>query len=217
MWSLETLQRWYDPADPVDGIDHIRRVVALAERIAVAEGADIEIVQATAYLHDASDRGKEGINARKDHHLTAARLAGEILCQADWEESRIAVVQHCIRGHRFRNYQEAPKTLEAQVVFDADKLDAIGAVDVARAIARSTQKGLPFYASPSSLFLETRVLAEQEIHSAYHEYWLKLRHLKERLFTQTARQLAAERQTVMSTFFEALQAEARIVPNEFLS
>ncbi|MCX8063502.1 MAG: HD domain-containing protein [Anaerolineales bacterium] len=215
MWSLEILQRWYDPADPVHGIDHIRRVVALAEQIAEAEGADLEIVRAAAYLHDAADRKQEDSAPRKDHHLVAAELAGEVLRQAGWNEARIAAVQHCIRSHRFRNSQEAPQTLEAQVVFDADKLDAIGAVGVARAIARAMQKGMPFYAPPSSLFLDTGVLAEQETHSAYHEYWFKLRHLKERLFTPTAHRLAVERQTAMIAFFEALQAEAGIFPNGF--
>lgn len=208
MWNLETLQSWYDPEDPVHGLDHIRRVVALAERIAVAEGANLEIVRAAAYLHDAADRRKEYPSARQDHHLTAAELAGEILRQMDWDELRVTAVQHCIRAHRFRNSQEAPQTLEAKVVFDADKLDAIGAVGVARAIARSTQKGLPFYFPPSSLFLATGVLETGEVHSAYHEYWFKLRHLKERLFTPTAHQLAIERQDVMDAFFKALQNEA---------
>lgn len=215
MWSFETLQHWYDPADPVHGIDHIWRVVALAEQIAKAEGADLEIVRAAAYLHDAADHEQEGSVSRKDHHLVAAQLAGGILRRAGWDEARIAAVQHCIRAHRFRNSQEAPQTLEAKVVFDANKLDAIGAVGVVRAIARSMQKGLPFYAPPSSLFLESGVLTEQEVHSAYHEYWFKLRHLKDRLFTPTARQLAAERQKVMTVFFEALQDEAGIFSNRF--
>ncbi len=214
MWNAEDLQRWYDPADPVHGVAHIQRVAALAERIATAEGADREIVRAAAYLHDATERQEVDPLDRKDHHLTAARLAAEILRQAGWAEERIAAVQHCIRAHRFRNSQEAPQTLEAKVVFDADKLDAIGAIGVARAIARSIQKGLPIYNPPSSLFLESGVLAKGEIHSAYHEYWFKLRHLKERLFTPTARQLAAERQSILVAFFEALQAEASIAADE---
>ncbi len=211
MWTLETLQRWYDPADPVHGIDHIRRVVALGEIITQAEGADIDIVRAAAYLHDAVDRQRGIAIPRQDHHLAAAQLAGEVLRQAGWNDRRIAAVQHCIRAHRFRSSQEAPQTIEAKVLFDADKLDAIGAVGVARAIGRAMQKGLPFYTPPSSLFLEKGVLDTQEVHSAYHEYWFKLRHLRDRLFTQTARQLAEQRQAVMMAFFEALQAEASLI------
>ncbi len=210
MWNLETLQRWYDPDDPVHGIDHIQRVVALAEVIAVAEGADLEIVRAAAALHDAVDLQKKAPNPRQDHQLVAAELAGEVLRQAGWSQSRIHAVQHCIRAHRFRSSQEAPQTIEAKVLFDADKLDAIGAIGAARAIARAVQKGQPFYTPPSSLFLEHGVLEKQEAHSAYHEYWFKLRHLKDRLFTETARQLALERQAIMVAFFEALQADATL-------
>ena len=208
MWSLETLQRWYDPADPVHGSEHIRRVVALAEKIAAGEGAQMEIVCAAAFLHDAVDREQETFASRQEHHLVAAELAARVLSQAGWSEAQIAAVQHCIRSHRFRQSQEAPQTLEAKVVFDADKLDAIGAIGVGRAIARAIQKGLPVYAPPSSLFLETGVLDKGEMHSAYHEYWFKLRHLKDKLFTPTARQLAIQRQAVMTEFFEALQQEA---------
>ncbi|PWH19080.1 MAG: hypothetical protein DDG59_04170 [Anaerolineae bacterium] len=208
MFTLETLQRWYDPADPVHGVDHIRRVVALAEKIAAREGAQIEIVRAAAYLHDALDREQATSVSRKEHHLAAADLAARVLRQEGWSETMIAAVQHCILSHRFRHVQEPPQTLEAKVVFDADKLDAMGAFGVARAIARAVQKGMPIYAPPSSLFLERGVLAEQEAHSAYHEYWFKLRHLQERLFTSTARQLAIQRQAVMVAFFEALQREA---------
>ncbi len=210
MWSLETLQRWYDPADPVHGVEHILRVVALAEKIAAGEGAQMEIVRAAAYLHDAVDRERATVVSRKDHHLAAAELAAQVLKQAGWSEAQIAAVQHCIRSHRFRHPEEAAQTLEAKVVFDADKLDAIGAIGVARAIARAIQKGMPVYTPPSSLFLEKGVLEKDEKHSAYHEYWFKLRHLKDRLFTPTARQLAVERQAVMINFFEALQREAQL-------
>lgn len=210
MCSLETLLRWYDPADPVHGIEHIRRVVALAEKIAASEGAQMEIVRAAAYLHDAVDREQATFVSPQDHHLAAAELAARVLSQAGWSEAQIAAVQHCIRSHRFRHPQEAPQTLEAKVVFDADKLDAIGAIGVGRTIARAIQKGMPVYASPSSLFLEKGVLESNEMHSAYHEYWFKLRHLKDRLFTATARQLAIERQVVMVNFFEALQREVNL-------
>ncbi|MCS6907273.1 MAG: HD domain-containing protein [Anaerolineales bacterium] len=205
---MEALQQWYDPADPVHGIEHVRRVVALAEKIAAAEGADTEIVRVAAYLHDAVDKGQALPNGRQTHHLAAAQIAAHFLRQAGWDEARIAAVQHCIRAHRFRQGEETPQTLEAKVVFDADKLDALGAIGAARAIARAVQKGLPFYFPPSPRFLESGVLESQELHSAYHEYWYKLRRLKERLFTPTARRLAAERETIMNAFFEALKKEA---------
>jgi uncharacterized protein len=116
-------------------------------------------------------------------------------------------VQHCIRAHRFRDDSENPATLEARILFDADKLDAIGAIGVARAIGFAMQAGQPEYAHPSDLFLQTGQLDQGELHSAYHEYIYKLRKLKERLYTTTARRIATDRHRLMVAFFEQLAQE----------
>jgi uncharacterized protein len=116
-------------------------------------------------------------------------------------------VKHCIRAHRYRDRQEPPQTLEAKVLFDADKLDAIGAVGVARAIGYAIQAGQPAYAPPSAQFLETGELEPGEPHSAYHEYHFKLRRIKDRMLTATGRKMAVERHQVMAEFFERLARE----------
>jgi len=95
------------------------------------------------------------------------------------------------------------------VLFDADKLDAIGAVGAARAIAYAAQHDKPFYAEPSAAFLAHGELQPGEVHSAYHEHIFKLARLKARLYTQTARQMAEERHRVMAAFFARLQEEIR--------
>jgi uncharacterized protein len=130
-----------------------------------------------------------------------------VLARDGWPETRIQSVVLCIRSHRFRDPSERPATLEAQVLFDADKLDAIGAVGVARAIAYAAQHNKPFYTDPSPAFLERGELQPGEEHSAYHEHVFKLSRLKEHLFTQTARQIAEERHQVMAAFFDRLQDE----------
>jgi uncharacterized protein len=101
-----------------------------------------------------------------------------------------------------------PETLEARVLFDADKLDAIGAVGVARAIAFAVQAGRPVFAEPSRRFEQTGQTEAGELHSAYHEFIFKLRHLKERLYTTTGRQIAEERHRYMEDFFDRLREEA---------
>jgi len=117
-------------------------------------------------------------------------------------------VQHCIRSHRFRDHSEPPQTIEAQVLFDADKLDAIGALGVARAIAYAACAGQPAYAPPSPHFLNTGQTEPGEPHSAYHEYLFKLARIRERLQTASGRALAAERHATMAQFFERLAQEA---------
>jgi uncharacterized protein len=144
---------------------------------------------------------------RKDHHLSAAEFAEEVLRAEGWEEARIAAVCHCIRAHRFRDKRESPQTLEAQVVFDADKLDAIGATGVARAIAYATRAGEPAFAAPSEHFIESGMLETGEHHSAYHEHLFKLIKIKDRLFTPTGRRIAEERHRFMCAYFDRLAEE----------
>ena len=222
MITVETARLWYPGSDPVHGFDHVLRVYHLAERLAQVEGADLEIVRAAALLHDIEsgewsvERGQASSidnqqssinNSRLTHHLSSAEFAAQVLQAEGWSEERIAAVQHCIRAHRFRDRQEPPTTLEAQVLFDADKLDAIGAVGVARAIGYAIQAGQPAYAPPSAQFLETGELQPGEPHSAYHEYLFKLRRIKERMLTSSGRKLADERHRVMAEFFEKLAQE----------
>ena len=209
MPTLEQAQSWY-PTDPVHGFDHVQRVYHLAGRIAQAEGADLAIVQAAALLHDAQDNLQPPeVHARETHQHASASFACSILTAEGWPADRIAAVQHCIRAHRFRDNAEPPHTLEAKIIFDADKLDAIGAIGVVRAVAYAITHANPPYTEPSPQFLSTGETVEGESHSAYHEYLFKLRKLKDRLYTPTARAIAAGRHREMETFFEQLAVEMR--------
>jgi uncharacterized protein len=209
MLNLETARSWYPVDDPVHGFDHVSRVFHMAECIAQAEGADLEIVRAAALLHDASGDGADSAAERASHHHASADFAAQVLLAEGWEAERIAAVQHCIRAHRFRDASEPPSTLEAQILFDADKLDAIGAIGVARAVAFAVQAGQPAVAIPSEQFVQTGRLEPGEAHTAFHEYNFKLSRLKDRLFTSTARRLAAERHRAMEDYFASLDAELR--------
>ena len=206
MINLERAKEWYQNADPVHDFSHIERVYRMSERLAKAEGADLEIVHAAALLHDAEGTAP-GSAARLEHHLRSAAFAGEILKAEGWPEDRIAAVQHCIRAHRLRDDREPPATIEAKCIFDADKLDVLGAIGAVRVALYATLAGTPLYTVPSAHFLETGLEAPGELHSAYHEYLFKLRNVEKRLFTETARALAHERGLYLKDFFEQLIAE----------
>ena len=213
MPTIDQARGWYPADDPVHGFDHVLRVYFMAERLALAEGADVEIVRAAALLHDASDglpAGREDPSLRHSHQLAAAEFAAQLLRLEGWPEGRISAVQHCIRAHRFRDDSEPPRTLEAQVLFDADKLDAMGAIGVARAVAFAARAGQPAYAPPSEQFLRSGKTQTGELHSAYHEYRYKLARLKDRLFTPAARLIAEGRHEQMMAFFEQLKDEAGV-------
>lgn len=207
MITLESIRAYYPVNDTVHGFDHIERVYAMAQRIGTAEGADMEIVQAAALMHDM--QGSHPEESRVEHHIQSAREAEALLKREGWAQPRIDAVTHCVRAHRYRDDREPPTTLEAKVVFDADKLDVLGAVGAGRTIAFAAQVGQPMYYPPSNLFLSTGEHEPDEPHSAYHEYLFKLRKVVSRLYTDTARQIAAERGAYLSDYFTRLIAESK--------
>lgn len=206
MLTLEQAKNWYENTDPVHDFSHIERVYHMSERLAKAEGADLEIVHAAALLHDAEGT-TPGSESRLEHHLRSAEFAANILREEEWTEERIKAVQHCIRAHRFRDDREPPATIEAKCLFDADKLDVLGAIGAVRVVVYAALAGTPTYAVPSPQFIKTGKELPGEPHSAYHEYLFKLRNVEKRLFTETARTLAHERGLYLQGFFEQLIAE----------
>ena len=196
----------YEGADAVHDFDHVLRVLALAERIGRAEGADMEIVRTAALLHDAG-RGQaeaKGI----DHAVFAADRARDILDGQPAAE--VEAVAQAIAAHRFRTGPQ-PATLEAQVLFDADKLDAIGAVGVARAFAYGGAHGQRLWAPVGTVDVNlwTEEGDDPRNHTPVHEFVVELSRLKERLFTPTGRSIAEERHAIMVAFFDRFDAEVR--------
>ena len=207
MPTIEQARQYYQAADPVHDFDHILRVLALAERVARAEGADLEIVRAAVLLHDASGaRPGDEAGARATHHEASAEFAGAVLRAEGWPEARVEAVRHCIRAHRFRG-TEAPRTLEAQILFDCDKLDVLGAIGVARTVAYAARAGQPLTGEPSDKFKATGEKEPGEPHTPYHEFLFKLGKVKDRMVTRTARQIAEERHAYLEQFFERLHDE----------
>lgn len=208
MPSVDQARAWYDDRDPVHGFDHILRVLRMAERIGTALGADLKILHAAALLHDASGAHPGQGEGRANHESSSAEFARQVLDAEGWSAQEIESVVHCIRTHRFRG-SERPQSLEAKILFDADKLDVIGAFGTARTIGYAVQAGQPVFAEPSDEFLSTGTTTPGEPHSAYHEYLFKLRHIRERLNTEQAQAIAEQRDRLMRAFFDQLAAEAR--------
>lgn len=112
---------------------HVCRVEALARRIAVAEGARVEVVVAAALLHELVNLPK----SHPDSHCSGDLCAEEVLRVLHGDPLADAVAL-CVRDHAFSKGC-APRTLEAAVLQDADRLDAIGAIGIARCFATTTE------------------------------------------------------------------------------
>jgi uncharacterized protein len=202
MITVEEARRLYPENDAAHDFDHVLRVLALAERIGQAEGADQEIVRAAALLHDVTRAEEKGTGAC--HARAGAQRAREIL--QGHPPEKVEAVAQAIAPHRFRE-KSTPQTLEAQILYDADKLDAIGAIGVARAYVVSGQMGQHLWGPvPADYQGEAQGTPE---HTAVHEFVFKLSRLKETLFTPTAKAIAEERHRYMVEFFAQLEREVK--------
>jgi uncharacterized protein len=199
-------QRLYKDSDGVHDFDHVTRVHALATRIALSEGANLEVVSAAALLHDVGRSQAEALGL--DHAEVAAQRARELLSEHPPEIT--AAVAGAILAHRFRS-NTPPDTLEGQVLYDADKLDAIGAVGIARVFAYAGAHGQRIWAplDGTASASNTSPADDPGGHTAVDEFLTKLSLLKDRLFTATGRALAQERQRYMAQFFLRFDAEVR--------
>lgn len=195
---------WYRDDDSAHDFDHVLRVHALALRIAAAEGADAEIVSAAALLHDVARTEADRLG--RCHAEMGAQKAREIL--RNHPPGKVEAVAAAIASHRFRNASEPP-TLEAKVLYDADKLDAIGAIGVARAYAiagKWNQRLWSPWAEADGLDAGARDLHNAD-HTPVREFQVKLSRLKDSLYTDTARAIAEGRHRYMADFFARLEKE----------
>lgn len=199
MISVEAARELYAGADAAHCFDHVLRVLVLAERIARAEGADLEVVRAAVLLHDVARH-------LPDHHLRGAEQARELL--AGHPAARVEAVCNAIKAHRFRK-GPAPVTLEACCLFDADKLDALGAIGVARALAYATAQGCRLWSQPLTAIEEMADPPAGPDYTASHEFIYKLQRLPDLLMTATARRIAADRLRFMEAFFRRLDEEVQ--------
>lgn len=199
-------------ADSAHDFDHVQRVTRLASHIAEAEQADVEVVRLAALLHDVPVPGTTfsspgHLPQRAAHHLAAADYARQLLVERGLTPDRVANVVHCIEAHRFRDRTVTPATLEARCLYDADKLDSIGAIGIARAFAFGGAHASRLWSEPWPSAPPDAAKPAGLNYTPVHEFVYKLQRIAGTLHTATARQIAAERHRFMCAFFDQLDAE----------
>lgn len=189
---------------------HVERVHALAVRIARAEKADVMAVRIAAYLHDIGRREEMKSRGKLDHAEEGKKLAAKILASYDLDEEARGNILHCILSHRYRN-DHKPETLEARVLFDADKLDSIGAVGVARDFLFAGVAGscCLYTGNEKKLAKDARNFSYTEEDSALLEYYFKLRKVRSKILTRTGKEIARERHEFMVEFFKRFEKEVK--------
>jgi uncharacterized protein len=183
--------------------EHTERVAALAAHIAEKEGADPFVVNLAAVLHDIARHREDRSKGKICHAAAGAEMARPLLSRYGVRQEIIDRISHCIETHRFRN-DRAPSTIEARVLFDADKLDAIGAVGIGRAFLFAGEVGAKLHNKTVDIDA-TKPYTEED--TAYREFMVKLRHIKDRMLTEEGKRIAAERHDYMVGFFNRLDEE----------
>ncbi len=179
---------------------HVERVRKLALLIGKAENADLEVVEAAALLHDIG-RKYEYMDPGVNHAEKSAELAKSILLDSGFPPGKIEHVLKCIRGHRFRRKYKL-ETIEEKIIYDADKLDSIGAIGVARAFMYGGENKQRLYPE-GDWDLSTLPAVETPV----TEFIYKLSKILDTLHTETARRLGRERHDFMVAFYRRLLDE----------
>ena len=198
---LDTVERmaytYFQDARGSHHWDHTLRVHRLCEQIGAAEGVDMDVLLASAYLHDIARRQQDDSNGAVCHAEKGAQLAVAIVEKLPLTDGQKDNILHCIRSHRFRGSHK-PQTPEAMALFDADKLDAIGAVGVARAFLFAGEVGARLHCADVNIEA-TRPYTRDD--TGYREFIVKLCKIKDRILTRAGQKLAVERHTTMEEFF----------------
>lgn len=183
--------------------DHTERVYELCIRIGRKEKADLEILKMAALLHDIGREEEDRTNGRVCHAERSAALAARILKRHGIDKPRSARAVRCIETHRFRGRQ-VPDSLEGKILFDADKLDSIGAVGIGRAFLFAGEVGARLH-DPNIRVEKTHPYTRED--TAYREFLVKLGRIKGRIFTREGRRIARDRHRFMAEYFKRLNRE----------
>lgn len=185
------------------GWDHTQRVYNLCVHIGKKEGVDMEVLEIAAILHDIARDLQTQCKGEICHAQKGAEMAEEILKEYDIDHEKIKNIVHCIKTHRFRG-KNIPKTLEEKVLFDADKLDAIGAIGIARDFHFAGEIGSRVH--DKNVDIENTKEYSQD-DTAYREFLVKLSKIKDRMLTDEGKRIAQGRHDFMVQFFDRLNDE----------
>ena len=185
-------------------LDHTIRVMHNAELLlAHTPGVDADIVRLSALLHDIARPEEDAGKGSCCHAELGAKLAMEILLSAAVPHPVAAAVSRAIACHRFRR-GAVPNFIEAQILYDADKLDSLGAVGLGRAFLFAGHCNARLHNTEAEA-LSSEPYSKED--TAFREYLVKLRHVPEKMFTAEGKKIAVSRLQFMETFFSTLDSE----------
>ncbi|MEN6314741.1 MAG: HD domain-containing protein [Clostridiaceae bacterium] len=193
--------------DGAHDCQHIYRVLYSALDLSTEFSVDKDVVIAASLLHDIG-REEQFRNPECDHAIIGAQMAYDYLKGIGWPEDKASHVKACISTHRYRN-DNLPSSIEAKILFDADKLDAAGTLGIARTLAYNGIVSRPLYCVDESGDVLDGNSNEED--SFFKEYNWKLKNVYGRFFTDRGKRLAEERRKASIDFYESMYREVRSI------
>ncbi len=208
----EIADSYYPKHDWAHGRNHIERVLKMAMAIGKQERADLEIVELATILHDIFQNREAHASIEGFRHETeGSKEVRKILAKLGLADRTVDAVCHCIESHRKRSGRTEPQTIEAKCLFDADKLDCIGAIGIIRSAFVSFDHKQEFYKEVDDIEAYRRrnirqdgTIIDPALHSSNLEYELSLKAVANRMYTETGKRLAKERAAFMDAFYDRL-------------
>jgi len=209
------VEKMFSGLGPCHDFYHTKRVLKVAEYLAKKEGADIFVIRLAALLHDIGriEEYKHKHHQGKINHADlSAKNARPILQKFGLPEKTINAVCHAIIAHRFRNPTESAKTIEAKIIRDADKLDSIGAIGIARACIWLGEYRISTIYVTKKEWSKFDMNSDDPKHDSLQREWaIKLSKIKDGMFTKSGRQLALKRHKLMEKYLKDLEKEIKFV------
>ena len=176
-------------SDDIHGFPHVERVYNLCLKIGKKLDADIKILKIAALLHDIGRKKEKEDEFKRNHAEISAELAVNFLTSVDIDlpEEHVEKIIHCIRAHSFSNKLK-PKTLEAKILSDADKLDALGAIGLYRTIGFT-------------------VKSKGGVDQVIEHLENKIMKLRNQMYLDVSKKIANERERIISNFYKKILRE----------
>ena len=200
----ERIQPFFEGVNSCHDFSHTERVRNLALQIGEKEGADLEIINVAALLHDIARKEQDESNGKICHAIRGAELAKKVLEELEYDPDKIQQIIHCIATHRCRDENNRPESIEAKVLFDADKLDAIGGIGILRAASFSGHIGAKVH---NEKVHANNAKDYSKDDTAFREFLVKLSKIKDKILTSSGKQIAEERNCFMENFFNQVNKE----------
>ncbi|HBB37415.1 MAG: Metal dependent phosphohydrolase [Candidatus Moranbacteria bacterium GW2011_GWC1_45_18] len=196
-------------------MDHVNRVYNNALKISKDEKIDLEVVKIAILLHDiGGSKEMKSKSGKFDHAIESAKIAGPFLQKLGFSEEKIRHICDCIITHRYRT-ENKPKTKEAQIVFDSDKLDTIGAIGIARQFVWVGKNNahifrkmdIEKYAQENLGGSLKGRLRDKTKHSPQLSWETKGKHILKSLYTKKTKEIARKRMKFSENFLKKLERE----------